>query len=211
MSENQKEPPKVALPAYRIEPPDVIEIEMPKVVPLPSYRAAVRSVTGQYLVGPDGTINLRQYGVVVISGKTIADARIAIQNHLKQYLDSPELSVKVVDSNLDARCRLIDAKGSVRYAPLNLLDGQEGLISYRASTSVCNWGYNRQDLKQPHIIQLDEGTMIHVTLAGQQPSGATLDVTVDQSIIRDVDTRNVGADTTVQIPHIAFHRGSSIL
>src|SRR5208283_2723580 len=67
VSENQKEPPKVALPAYRIEPPDVIEIEMPKVVPLPSKRAIVQPVTGQYLVGPDGTINLRKYGVVVIS------------------------------------------------------------------------------------------------------------------------------------------------
>ena len=99
VSENQKEPPKVALPAYRIEPPDVIEIEMPKVVPLPSYRSTVQPVSGQYLVGPDGTINLRKYGVVVISGKTIADARIAIQNHLKQYLDSPELSVKVVAYN----------------------------------------------------------------------------------------------------------------
>jgi len=99
VSENQKEPPKVALPAYRIEPPDVIQIEMPTVSPLPSYRSTVQPVSGQYLVGPDGTINLRKYGVVVISGKTIADARIAIQNHLKQYLDSPELSVKVVAYN----------------------------------------------------------------------------------------------------------------
>jgi protein involved in polysaccharide export with SLBB domain len=72
---------------------------MPKVVPLPSYRATVQPVTGQYLVGPDGTINLRKYGVVHTGGKTVADARIAIQNHLKQYLDSPELSVKVVAYN----------------------------------------------------------------------------------------------------------------
>ena len=99
VSENQKEPPKVALPAYRIEPPDVIEIEMSKVVPLPSYRATVQPVTGQYLVGPDGTINLRQYGVVHISGKTVAETRIAIQNHLKQYLDSPDPSVTVAAYN----------------------------------------------------------------------------------------------------------------
>jgi len=99
VSENQKEPPKVALPAYCIEPPDVIGIEMPKVVPLPSNRAALQPVSGQYLVGPDGTINLRQYGVVVISGKTVVEARTAIENHLKQYLDSPELSVKVVAYN----------------------------------------------------------------------------------------------------------------
>ena len=163
------------LPAYRIEPPDVIQIEMLKLVPLPPYRAeiydvlqihanglpdqpidndyhgarptarstsartygsvhvagktndemtaalnkwlatvapragrvtcnwpgsaGVQPVTGQYLVGPDGTINLRHYGMVPMSGKTVAEARIAIQNHLKQFLDSPEVSVNVVAYN----------------------------------------------------------------------------------------------------------------
>ena len=61
--------------------------------------SGAQPVTGQYLVGPDGTINLRQYGVVHIAGKTVTEARIAIQNHLKQYLDSPELSVDVVAYN----------------------------------------------------------------------------------------------------------------
>jgi beta-lactamase regulating signal transducer with metallopeptidase domain len=173
VSENPKEPPKVALPAYRIEPPDVISIEMLKLIPLPPYRAEIfdvlqiranalpdqpidnyyiveaegtinlgptygtvrvsgmtideiratlnkwlrqwlrdpntsvqlarvsgaQPVTGQYLVGPDGTINLRQYGVVNIAGKTVTEARIALQNHLKQYLDSPDLFVKVAAYN----------------------------------------------------------------------------------------------------------------
>ncbi len=56
-------------------------------------------VTGQYLVGPDGTVNLRQYGVVHIAGKTVTEAKIAIQEHLKQFLDSPELSVDVIAYN----------------------------------------------------------------------------------------------------------------
>jgi polysaccharide biosynthesis/export protein len=164
---------KVSLPAYRIEPPDVISIEMLKLIPLPPYRAEVfdvlqiranalpdqpidnyyiveaegtinlgpvygsvrvngmtideikvalnkwlrqwlndpnvsvqlarvsgtQPVTGQYLVGPDGTINLRQYGVVHIAGRTVTEARFVIQNHLKQYLDSPECSVDVVAYN----------------------------------------------------------------------------------------------------------------
>ena len=61
--------------------------------------SGAQPVTGQYLVGPDGTVNLRQYGVVHIAGKTVTEARIAIQNHLKQFLDSPELSVDVVAYN----------------------------------------------------------------------------------------------------------------
>ena len=58
--------------------------------------SGTQPVTGQYLVGPDGTINLRQYGVVHVAGKTVTEARLAIQKHLKQFLDSPELSVDVM-------------------------------------------------------------------------------------------------------------------
>ena len=169
-----REQNKVSLPAYRIEPPDVVQIEMLKLIPKPPYRADVfdvleirantppdqpldnqyfmveaegtinlgpvygsvrvagmtideirttlnkwlskslrepavsvqlarvsgaQPVTGQYLVGPDGTVNLRQYGVVHIAGKTVTEARIAIQNHLEQWLDSPELAVDVVAYN----------------------------------------------------------------------------------------------------------------
>jgi len=163
----------VSLPAYRIEPPDVLQIEMLKLIPLPPYRAEVfdvlyiranapqdapidsnylieaegtinlgpqygsvrvagmtideirttldkwlrqyltdpnpsvqlarvsgaQPVTGQYLVGPDGTINLRQYGVVNIAGKTVTEARLAIEKHLQRFLDSPQVSVEVLAYN----------------------------------------------------------------------------------------------------------------
>ncbi|MEI8371883.1 MAG: polysaccharide biosynthesis/export family protein [Planctomycetota bacterium] len=58
--------------------------------------SGVQPITGQYRVGLDGTINLRQYGLVKMVGKTVADAKIAIEKHLTQYLDSPEPSVDVV-------------------------------------------------------------------------------------------------------------------
>ena len=184
-----------SLPAYRIEPPDVIQIEMLKLVPKPPYRAEVfdvfqvrvantlrdqpidnqymigadgtinlgpaygtvrvvgmtideikrainlklhevlrnsevsvqltrvagaQPVTGQYLVGPDGTINLRQYGVVHVAGMTVTEARIGIQNRLKQYLDSPELAVSVVAYNSKVYYVIIQGAGmgdSVRRFP----------------------------------------------------------------------------------------------
>ena len=168
-----REMSKVSLPAYRIEPPDVISIEMLKLIPKPPYHAEIfdvlqirvytadlppidgyymveaegtvnlgppygsprvvgmtiddiratlnkwlipwfrdpeasvqlariagaQPVTGQYLVAQDGTVNLRQYGVVHIAGRTVTEAKMAIQEHLKQYLDSPEVSVNVVAYN----------------------------------------------------------------------------------------------------------------
>ena len=57
------------------------------------------AVSGQYLIGPDGTINLRQFGCVRVSGMTVAEARTAVAKQLKQHLDSPEVAVEVVAYN----------------------------------------------------------------------------------------------------------------
>jgi polysaccharide export outer membrane protein len=61
--------------------------------------AGAQPVSGQYLVGYDGTVNLRQYGVVHLAGKTVPEAQNAIQEHLKQFLDSPQVSVDVLAYN----------------------------------------------------------------------------------------------------------------
>ncbi|MCS7306527.1 MAG: polysaccharide biosynthesis/export family protein [Thermoguttaceae bacterium] len=165
---------KISLPAYRIEPPDVISIEMLKMIPIPPYRieiydvlairvlgtlldqpidgyylvdadgtvdlgpaygrvriagmtleearqtitrhleavlrqpevslqlaraSGIQPVTGTYLVGPDGTINLRAYGTVRVAGMTLVEAKQAIERHLTQYFDSPEVAVDVVGYN----------------------------------------------------------------------------------------------------------------
>ena len=158
-----------SLPAYRIEPPDVIQVEVLKLMPLPPYHienydvlqinvlntlidqpinnyfivdegkinlgpaygwvrvagmtideatavirkhlqdilrqpevsvtlaraSGLQPVTGPYLVGPDGTVNLKQYGSVYVSGMTVMEAKLAIEQQLRQYLDSPEVSVDI--------------------------------------------------------------------------------------------------------------------
>ena len=176
----------VSLPSYRIEPPDVLQIEVFKLVPLPPYRAEIfdvlqiqvmntllehpvgptdaygratpdggfymveaegavnlgpaygtarvagmtiqqieeairkhllevlrdpivsvklsrasgtQPIGGPYLVGPDGTVNLRQYGAVHVAGKTIVEAKVSLEQHLSQYFDSPEASVDVAAYN----------------------------------------------------------------------------------------------------------------
>lgn len=172
------EPPREkamqSLPAYRIEPPDIIQIELMKLVPRPPYHieaydvlqisvigalpefpingyylveaegeidlgpaygavrvmgltpqqaetvvtrklreilahpqvsvqlaraSGMQPITGPYLVGPDGTVNLRQYGSVHVAGKTVFEARLALEQHLKLFLDSPEVSVDLAAYN----------------------------------------------------------------------------------------------------------------
>jgi polysaccharide export outer membrane protein len=172
------EPPRelsmVSLPSYRIEPPDILQIEMLKMVPLPPYRidiydvlqirvlgtmldqpidgfflvegegivtlgpaygavrvvgmtideatqaisrklqdiltkpdvsvqlartAGTQPITGQYLIGPDGTINLRHYGIVHVAGRTVTEVRAELTKHLSRYFDSPDISVDVIAYN----------------------------------------------------------------------------------------------------------------
>jgi polysaccharide export outer membrane protein len=165
---------KMSLPVYRVEPPDMLQIEMIKMVPLPPYRVEVydvlqinvlgtlldqpiqnyyvveaegtidlgpaygkvriagmtideakqtitthlervlkrpevslqlarasslQPVTGQYLVGPDGSINLRAYGTVRVAGKTLTEVKLALEKHLSQFLDSPEIFVDIAGYN----------------------------------------------------------------------------------------------------------------
>ena len=160
----------VSLPAYRIESPDVLQIELLKVVTRPPYRigaydllqidvlgtipdqpingyflvegegfvtlgpaygvvrvegmtieeatdavtrylqatlkrpnvtirffrsAEVEQIAGPYVVQPDGTVNLRRYGMVPVAGKTITEAQLAVQRQLSQYFDSPQVTLDV--------------------------------------------------------------------------------------------------------------------
>lgn len=172
--EQPRELSMVSLPAYRIEPPDVVRIEAVKLVPKASYRISLRDVllirvlgtlpkqpiasqypveangtvilggpygtirvegftveeaeaeltrmlkmilahptvsiqlarsaaadqiSGVYPVQPDGTVNLRTCGMVYLTGKTVTEAREAVQERLSQYFDSPIVGVEVVQFN----------------------------------------------------------------------------------------------------------------
>jgi len=63
-------------------------------VGLAQYRG-VQQVQGQHLVRQDGTIGLGSYGCVYIVGLTLDQAKVAIERHLAQFLQDPEISVDV--------------------------------------------------------------------------------------------------------------------
>lgn len=57
--------------------------------------SGLQQIQGQHRVGPDGTVNLGEYGTVFVTGMTIEQARHAIEQHLTKFLDDPEVSVDV--------------------------------------------------------------------------------------------------------------------
>ncbi len=61
--------------------------------------AGTQEVTGQYLVGPDGTVNLRRYGAVHLAGKSVTEAKAEVERHLSQFFDAPRAAVDVLAYN----------------------------------------------------------------------------------------------------------------
>ncbi len=55
----------------------------------------IQQIRGEHLVASDGTINLGTYGTVNVTGLTIGQAKVAIEQHLAQYLLDPEVSLSV--------------------------------------------------------------------------------------------------------------------
>jgi len=61
--------------------------------------AGKQQIAGQHLVGMDGTVTLGSYGSVPVVGMTLAQAKAAIEAHLRQFLEDPEVAVDVFAYN----------------------------------------------------------------------------------------------------------------
>jgi len=73
-------------PEYRIEPPDLILIEVLEALP-------GRPISGERLVRPDGTISLGFYGEVHVRGLTLRQAKVKIIKHLRRFLSDDALGL----------------------------------------------------------------------------------------------------------------------
>ncbi|MEX2317717.1 MAG: polysaccharide biosynthesis/export family protein [Pirellulales bacterium] len=61
--------------------------------------SGAQPIQGEHLVGPDGRVNLGTYGLVYVAGRTIEEARKAIETQLANYLDDPQVVVDVFAYN----------------------------------------------------------------------------------------------------------------
>jgi polysaccharide export outer membrane protein len=61
--------------------------------------AAKQQIAGQHLVGPDGTVTLGTYGNVSVVGLTVPAAKKAVEQHLTQFLENPEVALQVYGYN----------------------------------------------------------------------------------------------------------------
>jgi polysaccharide biosynthesis/export protein len=109
---------KTTLPAYTIEPPDILFIEAIRLVPKPPYHIQTTDVLtiqlaggfpegpsgggaagDQYLVSPDGSVNMGPlYGKIKVVGLTEEQAQEAITAFLREVLANPQVSVQLAQS-----------------------------------------------------------------------------------------------------------------
>ncbi|MCA9238147.1 MAG: polysaccharide biosynthesis/export family protein [Planctomycetales bacterium] len=61
--------------------------------------AGAQQITGQHLVAMDGRVNLGTYGSVYVAGMTLEQARAAVEEKLKEKLESPEIFIDVLAYN----------------------------------------------------------------------------------------------------------------
>jgi polysaccharide export outer membrane protein len=237
------------LPAYRLDPPDVVLLDMPRLVPIPPYRAeifdtlqikvanalknqpidnyylvqadgvldlgpaygsvhvagmtlkemkrtieaklgqiirepevyvevaklyAVPQVSGQYLIGPDGTINLRKYGTVQVSGLTIPEAKAALEKQLSKYFSAPELSVDMMAYNSKVYYVITqgaDLGDSLRRFPVT---GNETVLDAVSQVNgLSQLSSTRMWIARPSASRAVKGTILPIDWKAITQDGAT--------------------------------------
>ncbi len=108
-----KELAKVTLPAYVIEPPDILMVDALRVVPKPPFRIQSfdtlqvivegtlleQPINGLYVVEPGGMLDLGpSYGKVMVGGQSLDEAQDAVFRHLKRVLKEPQVSLTLAQA-----------------------------------------------------------------------------------------------------------------
>jgi hypothetical protein len=86
---------RTGLVPYRVAPPDILLISTSSSTP----ENAKSAIDGQYLVGPDGKINLGTVGQVHVAGKTVSEIDKAIDAKLTEHGEEGAFNVDVFRYN----------------------------------------------------------------------------------------------------------------
>ena len=87
--------------AYRLAPPDVLQIVVRGVAPIQDSagNTASSSIEREVSVRPDGKISFDLIGEVDAQGKTVADVRNEISTRLQEFIRAPDVTVILSESN----------------------------------------------------------------------------------------------------------------
>ncbi|HVJ66939.1 MAG TPA: hypothetical protein VM510_03085 [Caulifigura sp.] len=101
---------RVALETYLRQTKD-IELTNPVISLQFATLAGRQPVDGPHVVRPDGTVGLGIYGQVFVTGLDLDEAKAAIEGHLAQFMDKPEIAVDVLAYNSKVIYIVMDGGG----------------------------------------------------------------------------------------------------
>ena len=163
-----KELAKVSLPAYVIEPPDILLVDALRVVPKPPFRIQSfdslqvivegtlleQPINGIYVVEPGGMLDLGpSYGKVMVGNQSLEEAQDSIFRHLKRILREPQVSLT-----------LAQAAGQQQIAGEHLV-GPDGTINLGTYGSVYITGLTLNEAKakiEQHLSQYLDAPLVSV-------------------------------------------------
>lgn len=149
-------------------------LEKPEVSVQLARTGGTQPVTGQYLVAPDGRINLRQYGTVLVMGKTTDEARQAIEKHLAKFFVSPAISIDVLGYNSQVYYVITDGAGTgdnVRRLPITGHDTVLDAIAQIGGRSQLSG--KKMWIARPSGANAEKGTILPIDYAAIIQRGAT--------------------------------------
>ncbi len=121
------------LPPYAIEPPDVVSV----FVSSESHPEAVL-ISKQCLVGPDGRINLGEFGSVYLAGLTISEAEETVKKAASNQVLSPHVVVDVVVYNSKTYYVITHGPGGVDNVREFPITGNETVLDAVAQVGGVN-------------------------------------------------------------------------
>ena len=108
--------------------------------------AGLQQISGQHLVTPDGSVTLGSFGSVLVVGRTLAEAKLAIEGHLSCDFEQPEVAVDVFAYNSKAYYVIFQGAGTgdaVYKFPVTgnetVLDAITGLGGFEYHSSKRMW------------------------------------------------------------------------
>ena len=69
-------------------------------------------IEGEHLIRPDGTVSMGVYGDVHVAGMTLAEVKAAVEQHLGQHIQQPEIRVDVLAYNSKVYYVITDGGGN---------------------------------------------------------------------------------------------------
>lgn len=126
--------------------------------------SAKQAVAGQHLVRPDGTVGLGIYGGVYVAGMTLAEAKVAIEQHLSKHMHNPDISVDVLGYNSKVYYVISDGGGAGEQVQRFPSTGNETVLDaiaqIRGLPTVANKGQIWIARPSPNPCQADQ--VLHV-------------------------------------------------